>query len=126
MVILDTNIIIDHIRQGANRQSLLDKIIGRFPVIQLAISIISVQELFTGVSTREPKARELLLSIIEQLQILPFNFKEAQLGGEILRDIKPNMSFADAAIAATAILNKAELFTLNKKDFKEIKNLKVI
>lgn len=37
-----------------------------------------------------------------------------------------NTQFADAAIAATAIINKAKLATLNKKDFQRIKELELV
>ncbi len=40
-----------------------------------------------------------------------------------MRDSKTPIQFADAAIAATAIINGAELYTLNKKDFEKIPGL---
>lgn len=43
-----------------------------------------------------------------------------------MRDTKPGIQFADAAIAATAIINNARLATLDKKDFQGIKNLELV
>jgi len=40
--------------------------------------------------------------------------------------VKGPIELADAGIAATAIVNGCELFTLNKKDFKGIEGLKLI
>ena len=42
-----------------------------------------------------------------------------------MRDISTPLEFMDAAIAATAILHGAQLFTLNKKDFERIGDLEL-
>ena len=126
MVVLDTSILIDYLRRPEDTNSHLVKLIDSRVESDLRISIISIQELYTGLSTRNIQQQKLLIAIISGLNILPYDYEVAQLAGEILRDIKPKMGFADAAIAATAILNKATLFTLNKKDFQDIKGLKLI
>ncbi|OGK10219.1 hypothetical protein A2767_02095 [Candidatus Roizmanbacteria bacterium RIFCSPHIGHO2_01_FULL_35_10] len=64
-----------------------------------------------------------LLSIISNLEILPYNYDVSRLAGKIIRDTSRYVGFADAAIAATAVVNDAELFTLNKKDFQDIKGI---
>ena len=61
--------------------------------------------------------------MISQLKILPYTHDVAKYAGEIARDLNSPISLADAAIAATTLLNKARLLTLNKKDFQGIKNL---
>jgi len=50
MVILDTNIIIDHLRQ--KQESLFENLVNKINKNELAISVITIQELFTGKSTR--------------------------------------------------------------------------
>ena len=60
------------------------------------------------------------MATITPLQILSFTYEIAQLAGELARDLKRSIEFADAAIAATAITNGARLLTLNSKNFKEI------
>lgn len=89
----------------------------------MAISVISIQELYEGKSTREKDKEEHLLATIAPLKILPYNYEVAQLAGEIARDLDYPIELADAAIAATAIVNGALLFTLNKRHFKGIKDL---
>lgn len=124
MVILDTNIIIDHLRlQKAGQDSELMKIARFKPKEVLALSIISVQELYEGRSTRDEHLEQYLLATISPLKILPFTYEIAQLAGEIARDLDRSIEFADAAIAATTILNGGMLLTLNKKDFIGIKDL---
>lgn len=121
MVIPDTNIIIDHLRLKKN--SLFEKLLKKVNKNNLAISVITIQELFEGKSTRNLTEENLLLITISPLKILPYNYETAQLAGKIIRDAYRYIGFADAAIAATCILNEGKLFTLNKKDFHDIKGL---
>lgn len=125
MVVLDSNIVIDHLRQYP-KKSKLREIEEKTSVGSLAISVISVQELYEGKSTLDKAKEEILVEVISNLKILAFTFETAKLAGIIARDLDYPIDFADAAIAATAILNKAALLTLNKKDFTGIKKLKLI
>ena len=124
MVILDTGIIIDHLRLAKNSQnSILIRIVKQKPKETLALSIISVQELYEGQSTQDEDKEQALLATISPLRILPYTYEVAELAGKIARDLKQSIELADAAIAATAITNGCQLLTLNKKDFANIKNL---
>jgi len=123
MVILDTNIIIDHLRQSKKKKSLLIKLAAQKPKEILGLSMISVQELYEGRSTKNKIKEQFLLATIAPLKIFPYTYEVAKLAGEIARDLSRSIQLADATIAATAIINGAQLFTLNKKDFQKIKNL---
>lgn len=125
MVILDTNIIIDHLRQQGKEDTILMKVAHAAGKEELAISIISVQELYEGKSTQDKRKEELLLATIAPLNIFSYTYEIAQYAGEIARDQKNAIEFADAAIAATAIIHNAQLLTLNKKDFTVIKELEL-
>ncbi len=125
MVVLDTNIIIDHLRQPKKKETQLTKIAKQKPKEGLAISMISVQELYEGRSTRDKEKEQYLLATIVPLQILLYTYEVAQLAGKIARDLNRSIELADAAIAATAIVNGAQLFTLNKKDFRGIEGLEL-
>lgn len=124
---LDTNIIIDHLRlQELNANSVLMNLVQLNPKEALAISILSVQELYEGKSTKNSNKELYLLSTITPLKILPYTYEIAQLGGEIARDINRSIEFVDSALAATAIINQCHFATLNKKDFLGINNLSFI
>lgn len=123
MVILDTNIIIDHLRRSVAKGSVLAKLAQDKPHEALAISVISIQELYEGQSTLEEEKEKDLLSTVSPLRTLSYTFEVAKMAGEIARDHRTGIDLADAAIAATAILNNSELLTLNKKDFQGIKDL---
>lgn len=123
MILLDTNIIIDHLRQFKEKESILMEIANNHSKEDLALSVISVQELYEGISTKEEDKEEYLLATITPLKILPYTYETAQLAGEIARDLKSPIEFADATIAASAILCGGSLLTLNKKHFSGIREL---
>lgn len=126
MIILDTNIIIDHLRTQGIKESVLMKFAENNLKEEMAISIVSIQELYEGQSTLDERKEEYLLATITPLKILPYTYEVAQLAGEIARDLKNPIEFTDAAIAATSILYGTSLWTLNKKHFLGIKNLELI
>ena len=66
------------------------------------------------------------LLLVWKLEQLPHSYEIAKLAGEIARDLKRPIELADAAIAATAVINQASLFTLNEKDFQGIKPLEIL
>jgi predicted nucleic acid-binding protein len=126
MVVLDTNIIIDHLRLANKQESALIKFVKKHPKETLTISVISVQELYEGKSTKNRQKEQALLAVISPLKILPYTYEIAKLAGKIARDLSEpiELALADAAIAATTIFNEGKLFTLNKKDFQKIPHLK--
>lgn len=124
MVIIDTNIIIDYLRQPAKVDTDFEKILSKTSKSELSISIISVQELFAGRSSK--KDEETIMTLILPLKIFPDSFEVAKKAGEIIRNNKNMLSFADAAIAGTALINNAQLLTLNKKDFQGIEGLTIL
>lgn len=123
MIVLDTNIIIDHLRRGDSGETILMKLAGDIPPGGLAVSLITIQELYEGQSTRDEEKEKSLLATLAPLKILPYTYDVAELAGKIARDRKRPMEFADAAIAATAVFHEAPLCTLNTKDFWDISGL---
>ncbi len=126
MVILDTNIIIDHLRLQEKRESVLLKFVEKHPREELALAMVSLQELYEGTSTRKRRKEQALLAVIAPLRVLPYTYEIAKLAGIIARDLPRPMELADAAIAATAVTNGAKLLTLNKKDFQNIAGLELV
>ena len=122
MVVLDTNVVIDHLRQPLEKSTLF-RHLQKHHKDTICLSIISVQELFEGKSTRTPEKQKDLLATVGPLKILAYTYEVARLAGEIARDLARPIDFADAAIAATAIINGATLFTLDKRDFIGIPDL---
>jgi tRNA(fMet)-specific endonuclease VapC len=125
MVILDTNIIIDHLRQTGKHKSQLYALVSHKPKEALLLSAVSIQELYEGSSTRDMEKEKDLLAVISPLKILPYTYEIARLAGIIARDHHAPIELADAAIAATAIVYHVPLFTLNTKDFVDIPALEL-
>jgi tRNA(fMet)-specific endonuclease VapC len=124
VVILDTSIIIDHIRQTRfGKKTFLDEVVKTEGYYNLGLSVVSVQELYGGRSTRIKEQEDVLLDVLCNFKILPLTFELAVFAGKIVRDSVVSVSFADALIAATAVYNGFSLFTLNKKDFLNIPNV---
>ena len=126
MVILDTNILIDHLRRAKKEESYLENIVKGYPKETLAISMVSVQELYEGKSTKEKNKEMLVLTLLTSFKILPYTYDSACHAGEIARDLPRPIEFPDAVIAATVLENDCQLATLNKKDFRGIKGLEFI
>lgn len=122
-ILLDTSIIIDFLRVKDKRNSHLFKLVEH--ECDLNISIITHTELHSGRSIWESKRRQKELDeILSYFNIIPFNLDISKKAGEI--KAKNNLDLIDSVIAATAIENKLDFATLNIKDFKNIKGLKVI
>jgi len=125
MIILDTNIIIDHLRQLTISLTIYQKLLRKYSRKSLGISTITIQELFVGQSTNSPKFQKHILNTITGIKIFSHNQSIAHRAGELMRDDN-NLTFADAGIAATALHYQARLATLNTKDFAGIKNLPLL
>ena len=121
MVVLDTSVIIDHIRQPHGALTILQRAAKEGLDKNFAVSVITIQELYRGESTRSKGKEAIILATLAPLVILSYTYEVAKLAGEIIRDTTDPIQFADAAIASTAIFNSASLLTLNKKDFEKIK-----
>jgi len=118
MVIVDTSIVIDHLRQiDKNKNTVLIELAKKFSKFEIGISVISVQELYAGQSTKDEDKENYLKMTIAPMKVIPYTYEIAVLAGKIIRDTKRVVTFADASIAASCIYNNAKLVTLNKKDF---------
>lgn len=124
MVVLDTSIVIDHLRQ-LGKESVLDRLVKNIASDNLAISVITIQELYEGKSLSNVEKESYLLNTISRMKILPYSYEVAELAGILNRNLSQPIGFPDSAIAATAILNEARLFTLNEKDFTGIRDLEL-
>lgn len=125
MVVLDTGVIIDHLRRKSGTSTLVS-LVDAYPKEQLSLSVISIQELYEGKSTLVSEKEKELLTVISPLKILPYTYEIAKLAGNIARDTTQRMSLADAAIAATVITQGAQLCTLNRKDFEDIPHISLV
>lgn len=106
--------------------SILMRFLKKYPKEELALSMVSIQELYEGRSTKGSEIEDYLLATISPLRILSYTYEAAVLAGKLARDSKVLVELADAAIAATCIINGAQLVTLNKKHFENFENIQIL
>lgn len=122
MVVVDTSVVVDHLRRPSVN-SIFSRLIRNHAASKIAVSLVSIQELYTGKSTRIQDEKTRLLSILANLEVIPYDYTIAKKAGIIQRDLPIGIGFADAAIGATAITSGAKLLTLNPKHFRGIPKL---
>jgi hypothetical protein len=118
MIAIDTNILVDHLRGHAPGVKFL-----RTTKEEILFSAITETELLAGKANNDPKQREALLQLLGQWKKIDVTNPVAKLAGDLCREY--TIEVPDGIIAATAILNRAELITRNIKHFRHIKELQV-
>ena len=120
VILVDTDILIKVFRGDVTRKKHLDALRGR-----IAVSIITVLELYQGAVTKQRK-----YELEKQLRAYFILHIEGEISKKALmiskkyfpvRQILP----PDCLIASTAICHHLELYTDNKSDFDFIKELKL-
>ncbi len=120
MMLIDTNIFVDHLRGYAPAVSFFESLASKGDII---FSAITEAELIAGQECKERTKKEGVLQFLSQWNKIIVTNQIAVLAGDLSRD--KGLGLPDALIAATAIVNKAELVTKNIKDFKKITELSV-
>lgn len=116
---IDSDILIDYLR-GIEKARIF--LLEKSKSIPLAISVVSVVEIYAGKETKDASKRKkinLFLNNFETIQLTP---DVAKYAGELRRDYQ--LPFADMIIAASALSKNLTLVTRNTKHFNKIKNLK--
>jgi len=119
MILLDTNILIEIYRDNV----VIAAVVDNMP--QIAVCDVVRAELFYG--ARNKQDLQEIIADLEELTILSILPQISELAVNLVKTycLSHKLEFADALIAATAIFHNAELFTLNRKDFAYIPNLKL-
>ena len=113
--LLDTNILIDVLRQRNKRRDLLRQLAAGGGSI--ACSVITVGELYVGIQPQEKAGTEELLAELDHYDV---DTEIARYAGLLKREWAARgrtLALVDMLIAATAILHKLVLVTTNAKDF---------
>lgn len=123
-ILVDTNVVIDYLRRVDKAESVFDKVFssGEHDVL---VCFVTVVELWAGKSMGSKKMETLVMNLIEGCEVLNMNLKIATKAGEIMREGRSKKDYPDAEIAATAVVEKLPLLTLNKKHFEGVRGLKL-
>lgn len=119
-LILDTSILIDHLRGGGQLQSVVD---GLSPGTEFYISTIVFFELFSGKSSEREEVATKIYNLVKNFQKIELDEDIATLAGKIYRNSKTRIEVPDYIIAASALSIGGTVLTLNRKHFEQIPNL---
>ena len=121
MILVDTNIFIEYYKNNPLICEILEHIYPQ----EIVISDVVCAELYFGARNRQELAN--IISNMENLTVLTILPKISKLAVDLVKQycLSHKLKLPDAQIAATALFHNAELFTLNKKDFAYIPNLKL-
>ncbi len=121
MILCDTNIIIEALK-GDDKTI---KIIERIGLENIAISSVTVMELYFGAFNK----RELnkIKKYLKALNLVHFDNNVSELAVRLIESYSKShgLQIPDAIIAATALSLEIKLFTLNLRDFRYIDGLKL-
>ncbi|MDA1170676.1 MAG: type II toxin-antitoxin system VapC family toxin [Cyanobacteria bacterium] len=112
LLVVDTDVLIDYLRDQADAVLFLESCVQ-----PLALSVVSVAELYVGV--REGEERQRLDAFVAAFDSLPLEREVAVQAGLWRRQYGPSYGtgLADALIAATVAAIGATLATLNRRHF---------
>lgn len=121
MYLLDTTILVDVLRGRSLPPAFAAKLSDR-----LAVSAVTVTELFTGL--RSQREERLLRDLMSGCEVYPVDLAIAERAGVFLRHYARShgLDIPDALIAATAEHHGLKLATLNVKHFPMFSRLKPI
>ena len=118
-ILVDTDILIDFLRGHKKAIRFIDEFSS-----QIILSPIVVAELYAGV--KETDELSVLEDFLSHFEVVPLTAEIAKLGALYKRDFGKShgVGLADAILAATAKVEKAELKTLNVKHYPMFSGLK--
>ncbi|KIM04492.1 MAG: hypothetical protein KU29_10510 [Sulfurovum sp. FS06-10] len=120
MVFIDTNIVIEYLKET---QSVVE-VLAKFD--EVYINDVVIMELYQG--ARDKKELNFIKKKILKFKVLQMNQEIVVLAREILDryTLSHNTKIMDALIASTVIMYNMDLYTLNKKDFKYLAQVRLI
>ena len=123
-ILIDTSIVIEHLRKQNRRKSILYRIVDDYA---LCTSTIVEFELYSG-ATDGNKQRD-IEEILKWCALLPFTSDVAIVAGSMYRDLRAAnrlLEIRDIFIAATALAHSLPLMTLNTGHFDRIDRLHLL
>ncbi len=120
IVFIDTNIVIEYLKET---QSVVE-VLAKFD--EVYINDVVIMELYQG--ARDKKELNFIKKKILKFKVLQMNQEIVALAREILDryTLSHNTKSMDALIASTVIMYNMDLYTLNKKDFKYLAQVRLI
>jgi predicted nucleic acid-binding protein len=120
-ILLDTNVLIDYLRNIPQAVKYLEELTK-----SISISAMAIAELHAG--ARNNNERLWLREFTSVLNVIPANAAICEMGGDLRSQYGPShgLDLIDGILAATAIIKRLPLVTLNKKHFPMIEDQNMI
>ena len=121
MILCDSNIFIEFFRRNFLIRSELHKI----GYENIVVSDVVKAELYFG--ARDKIDLQNITKCLNNFPVLSIHLEISKMAVDFVKNycLSHKLTLPDALIAATAIYNNLEIFTLNKKDFKFIPDIKL-
>lgn len=122
-LLIDTSIIVEHLRKRNRRKSILYRIVSAY---DLYTSTIVEFELYAGAT--DVQKRSDVQEVLSWCSLLPLTSDAAGTAAEIYRNLKAAnrlIEIRDILIAATAVTYGLPLMTLNTSHFDRIERLEL-
>ena len=121
MIILDTNVLIEILKNNSATLSTLSGLQS-----PLYVSTVTSMELFYG--ARDKQEVKMLGRFLDKFEQVPMDESISFRALELVREYAKShtLDIPDSLIAASAIMNQATLFTYNTKDFRFIPELELL
>jgi len=121
-LLLDTSVLIDHLREYKPASDFLETVFNSG--ILVTISSVSEMELYAGKSVENPAIEESVNKFLKLFKVLPVTTDIARHAGRLLRHHRhQGLTPIDAIIAGTALEHNANLITRNIKHFRMVKGI---
>lgn len=124
-ILVDTNILIEHLREGKKKEETAHQIVAR-QFEKILISSISVYEIEYG-ALRAGRTSD-ILSLLGIVEIIPFGKQEAEEAANIwcrLFQQGIRIGIRDIFIAGIAIKHRLPVFTRNTEHFEKIPGIRL-
>lgn len=123
-VIVDTSLIINHLRKTTEEFKLLTELhdAGK---IRILIPYEVIIELFVGKSSEEKAMKKAIDEILDKAELVGLTRKSAVHAGILTRKLPQVPEPVDLIIAAIALEHKAQIATHNPKHFRLIPKIKL-
>lgn len=123
-ILIDTSIVIEHLRKQNRRKSILYRIADDYA---LHVSTIVEFELYAGATDRQKQHD--IQEILSWCTLLPFTSDVAATAAALYRELRATnqlLEIRDIFIASTALTYTLPLMTLNLGHFDRIKRLQLL
>lgn len=122
-VVLDTNILVNHLRQP-RKMTVFRKLLLKKQKVEILLPAVVLTELYVGESAAKASAEKKIREILRKTNLVLADEEISQKAGVLMRE-HPHLYLADALVAATALNRKAFLCTFNKTHFEKITGLRL-